>query len=174
MEAAIFISPSGSLRSPFLTPIKIPATKTQEESMEEGPITGVKMFARRINERQSPSEQLRPNEQETPELIIQGVNRVLGSVGKLLGPLAAILPTNPGRVSLFGGLETEGIADRPINQGKGLQGSNLYQALIAPLVANGTITDHARLPYADVPMESLGTLSPPGFDVQRGEGIALG
>lgn len=121
--------------------------------MADGPQIdrGAELFARGVGQNANAgAEQLKPNEQETPELVVQGANQLFGNslvkfveavplVGSLL---AGMIPTNPGRASMFGGLETEGYAGKTINPGKGgTQGSNLYNALIAPLIANRAVTD---------------------------------
>jgi hypothetical protein len=125
--------------------------------MADGPQIdrGAELFARGVGQGSDGSggaaEQLKPNEHETPELIVQGLNRLFGqSAAKfidaipIIGPLlSGPIPTNPGRVSTASGLESDGYASKMINPGKGgTQGSNIYNAIIAPLIANRAISDH--------------------------------
>jgi hypothetical protein len=207
-----------------------------ERWMVDGPQIdrGAELFARGVGQGgDAGAEQIKANEHETPELIVQGMNRLFGtSAAKfidaipIIGPLlSGLIPTNPGRASAFGGLESEGWAGKSINPGKGgTPGSNLYTALIAPLIANRAITDHTggtggssggdtggwggdgggmggggggfesfamnsgmadmfiaagggnHFEYRDVPMASLGTLSPQNLGETaptRSEGLAV-
>ena len=89
------------------------------------------------------------NEKESPEIVVEGINKVPGTVAKLMegipiiGPLlAALMPLNAGQISAVSALETQGIAGKAINPGKGgLTGGTLYNSLFAPLIKNSAITD---------------------------------
>lgn len=90
------------------------------------------------------------NEKEVPEILVEGAKKVPGTTAKLAEAipllgwlLAKFIPLNTGEVSAFSSFETQGIAGKTINPGKGgLTGGALYNAIFAPLIKNSAITDH--------------------------------
>jgi hypothetical protein len=93
-------------------------------------------------------EKYKPNEDDIHKIVVDGINSVPGKMAKLAeaipligGFLASIIPTNAGQVGVFAGLESQGIAGKTINPGKGgTQGGFLYNALAAPLMKNSGVT----------------------------------
>lgn len=98
------------------------------------------------------------NEQETPELIVEGINKVPGNLAKMLEAipligslLSSLVPTNAGEVGVFASVNRESFIDKSINQGKGgTQGGVLYNAIGASLIKNSKITDQTGGSGGDV------------------------
>jgi len=94
------------------------------------------------------------NEKESPEIIVEGVNKLAGTGAKLLEAipligsfLAGLIPTNTGQVSAFGSIELPGLAGKSINPGKGgIQGGVLAN-IASALIKNSAIP--GGNPYGD-------------------------
>lgn len=93
--------------------------------------------------------------------------------------LGGLLPHNAGQVSIFAGLESQGLASKPINVGKGGVGERgVLAQFVTSLANNKAITDLTagigKLEWQESSFSSLGNISAPTFAGVSGQGMGAG
>lgn len=131
-----------------------------------------------------------PNTDETPQIIVDGVNSLPSKAAKIMeaipiiGPLLSrFIPLNIGEVGLLA--DRKGILDKQINEGAaslGARGGPIYNATLGAIAKNRAVSDHTggvggsdqiasvsieglpvggdRFDWSDMPMVALGNLVP--------------
>jgi hypothetical protein len=95
------------------------------------------------------ADEFKANEDESAQIIVSGMNKSLYTAIKLVGAipivgqfLSMLLPANPGTVSLFAGMEAEGLAGKQIRVGSGGPQGGVLAKIAGELMKNSAITDH--------------------------------
>jgi len=118
--------------------------------MSQGPAPGPNLHALGLLDgKQAGAEEFKPNEDESPQIFISGFNKLLyisirlAATIPIIGPiLTMIFPANPGTVSAFAGMETEGLAGKQIRVGSGGAQGGVLAKVASELMKNSAITDH--------------------------------